>query len=57
VVTEGLAFGETIQKPDSRKFPGGAWDNRPSQAICVEVEAEKLRQLFRQTIIAGSKRV
>jgi inosine-uridine nucleoside N-ribohydrolase len=57
VVTEGLAFGETIQKPDSRKFPGGAWDNRPSQAICVDVEAEKLRQLYRQTIIAGSKRV
>jgi len=56
VVTEGLAFGETIQKPDSRRFPGGAWDNRPSQAICVDVEAEKLRQLYRATIIAGAKR-
>jgi inosine-uridine nucleoside N-ribohydrolase len=56
VVTEGLAFGETIQKPDARKFPGGAWDNRPSQAIAIDVEAEKLRQLFRKTIIAGSKR-
>ena len=56
VVTEGLAYGETIQKPDNRKFPGGAWDNRPSQAICIDVEAEKLRQLYRKTIIAGSKR-
>jgi inosine-uridine nucleoside N-ribohydrolase len=55
VVSEGLAFGQTIQRPDSRKFPAGAWDNRPSQDICIDVEAEKLRQLFRRTIIAGSK--
>ena len=55
VVTEGLAIGQTIQKPDSRRFPPGAWDNRPSQSICVDVDAEKLRQLYRRTIIAGAK--
>jgi inosine-uridine nucleoside N-ribohydrolase len=55
VVTEGLAFGQTIQKPDNRKFAPGDWDNRPSQSICVDVEAEKLRQLYRRTIIAGAK--
>ena len=55
VVTEGLAFGETIQKPDGHGFPPGAWDGRPSQDICIDVDAEKLRQLFRRTIIAGAK--
>ena len=55
VVTEGLANGQTIQKPDSRKFPPGAWDGRPSQSICIDVDAEKLRQLYRRTIIAGGK--
>ncbi len=55
VVTEGLAFGETIQKPDGHGFPPGAWDNRPSQDICIDVDAEKLRQLYRRTIIAGAK--
>jgi inosine-uridine nucleoside N-ribohydrolase len=55
VVTEGLAIGQTIQKPDNRKFPPGEWDDHPSQAICVDVEAEKLRQLYRRTIIAGSR--
>lgn len=55
VVTEGLAIGQTIQKPDSRHFPAGAWDNRPSQAICIDVDAEKLRELYRRTIIAGAK--
>ena len=55
VVTEGLAFGETIQKPDGRGFPPGAWDNRPAQDICIDVDAEKVRQLFRRTMIAAAR--
>lgn len=53
VVTEGLAFGETIQKPDGKSFDRSEWNNRPSQKICVAVDAERLRRLFRCTILAA----
>jgi inosine-uridine nucleoside N-ribohydrolase len=52
VATEGLTLGQTIQKPDAIKFPPNAWDGRPSQRICIDVDAERLRQLYRRTIIA-----
>jgi inosine-uridine nucleoside N-ribohydrolase len=55
VVTEGLALGQTIQKPDAIRFPPNGWDGRPSQRICVGVDAVRLRHLYRQTIIAGSR--
>jgi purine nucleosidase len=50
VVTEGLAIGQTIQKPDGHDFRPGAWDGRPSHAICVDVESARLISLFRRTI-------
>ena len=56
VVCEGLALGQTIQKPDHLGFPPGAWDNRPSHLICTEVNAPALLDLYRQTILRGAKR-
>ncbi len=53
VVTEGLAIGQTIQKPDDYNFPPGAWDDRPSHAICTDVDSARLLSLYRRTIVAG----
>lgn len=46
VVTEGIATGETIQKPDSLAYPAGAWDGRPSQGACREVDAARLLEIY-----------
>jgi purine nucleosidase len=54
VVTEGLAVGQTIQKPDGYSFGPGPWDGRPSHKICTGVDSEKLRSLYRRTIVGGS---
>ena len=50
VVTSGLAFGQTIQKPVGVSFPPGDWDGRPAHQICVEVDSEALRRLYRSTL-------
>ena len=52
VLTEGLGFGQTIQKPDGVSFPPGAWDGRPSHRVCVDVDSEGVRQLYRATLTA-----
>ena len=54
VVTEGLAIGQTIQKPDGHGFRPGPWDGHPSHAICTDVDSEKLRSLYRRIIVGGS---
>ena len=50
VVSEGLAFGQTIQKPDGWAFPHSAWDDRPAHLICTDVDSEGLRRLYRSTL-------
>ena len=50
VVSEGLAFGMTIQKPADVAFPPGDWDGRPAHRVCTSVDSEGLRQLYRATI-------
>jgi inosine-uridine nucleoside N-ribohydrolase len=51
VVSDGLAFGMTIQKPASVAYPPGEWDGRPEHRVCTSVNSEGLRQLYRATII------
>ncbi len=46
VVTDGIAIGETIQKPDSQRFPPSAWDAHPSQSVCRTVDVERLLDLY-----------
>ena len=53
VVSEGLAFGQTIQAPADRRFPPNAWDNRPQHLICTDVDSEQLRRLYRTTLKGG----
>jgi purine nucleosidase len=50
VVTEGIAFGQTIQKPDSVSYPPSDWDGRPSHRICTDVDSEGLRTLYAETL-------
>jgi inosine-uridine nucleoside N-ribohydrolase len=50
VVCEGIAVGQTIQKPDRRKTTPPAWQNRPSQTICVGVDSQRLLDLYYRTV-------
>lgn len=50
VVTDGIAFGQTIQKPAGVSFPAGEWDGRPEHRVCTDVNSEELRRLYRATI-------
>lgn len=50
VVREGLAVGQTIQKPDSRKGGDPAWAERPSQRICTAVDGARVLEHFRATV-------
>lgn len=50
VVCGGIANGQTIQKPDGRRFPPGAWDDRPSQSVCTGVNSRGLLELYLRTI-------
>ncbi|MEO3386730.1 nucleoside hydrolase [Mesorhizobium sp. CAU 1741] len=52
VVSEGIADGQTIQKPDGRFFPPGAWDGKPSQLACVDIDADAVLRLIGDTIVA-----
>jgi purine nucleosidase len=52
VVTEGLAAGQTIQKPDAKKNTPPAWQGRPSQTICTGVDAPRLLDLYYRTVTA-----
>jgi purine nucleosidase len=51
VVCEGLAFGQTIQRPANIGFPPGAWDGRPAHSVCTGVQAPELLELYRSTIL------
>lgn len=50
VVTDGIAIGQTIQKPDDRFFPPSPWDNHPSQLACVGIEVKKVLELIDHTL-------
>ncbi len=51
VVCDGIAVGQTIQSREGGKRPPRApWQNRPSQKVCIEVEADRLLDLFYRTI-------
>ena len=51
VVQEGIALGQTIQKPDWRRFRPNIWDGRPSHQICTHVNSPALLALYRDTIL------
>lgn len=53
VVSEGIAIGQTIIKPDSKGFPPGAWDGRPSQSVAVSVDAAAVLKFYRDTLVGN----
>jgi inosine-uridine nucleoside N-ribohydrolase len=52
VVRDGIATGQTIQKPDTRHSTFPDWENRPSQSICIDVRPDQVRDLYYRTVIA-----
>ena len=50
VVRDGIAVGQTIQMPASRKGGHPAWAERPVQTICTKVDAAKVLQHYRETV-------
>ena len=53
VVCEGIAVGQTIQKSDRKYVTPPAWQNRPSQTICTDVDSALLLDLHYR-IVTGS---
>lgn len=53
VVTEGIAIGQTIQMPNTRRFPAAAeaFAGRPEATVCIEVDAPRFLTLFADIII------
>lgn len=51
VATEGVAIGETIQREEGIWYRPGAWDDLPSQAACVGVDAPAVMRLLKETIV------
>ncbi|MDC7683542.1 nucleoside hydrolase [Asticcacaulis sp. BYS171W] len=49
-VCDGIALGQTILKQDGLLFPPGAWDNLPSQTVCIAVDAEGVLGTYARTI-------
>jgi len=54
VVTEGIAIGQTIQRPPGLQFPPGAWDGAPPHEACREVDSQTLLDLYSRTMIGSS---
>jgi inosine-uridine nucleoside N-ribohydrolase len=54
VVSEGIAFGQTIQKPANNAYPPNEWDDRPQHLVCTNVDSEGLRRLYRSTLRLAS---
>ena len=56
VVSPGVgidADGQTVVKPDGRRFPPGDWDGLPSQVVATGIESEKVLDLIRDTLLRG----
>ncbi len=54
VVCDGIAVGQTIQsRVGGKRVPPAPWRNRPSQKVCIGVDADRLLDLFYRTIAGG----
>jgi purine nucleosidase len=52
VVLDGLARGQTIQKPEAMGVPAPAWDSFNKQDVCVDVDVEGFLKLYFDTLTA-----
>ncbi|MFM0642905.1 nucleoside hydrolase [Paraburkholderia bryophila] len=51
VLTEGIAVGQTIQKPVTMPVPAPDWDSRPPCEVCVGVDVGGMLALYEKTIL------
>jgi inosine-uridine nucleoside N-ribohydrolase len=51
VVTEGIAFGQTILRPEGYFDHARDWDGRPSVNVCVGVDAQAFLKFYRDVIL------
>ncbi|PKR90719.1 nucleoside hydrolase [Pleomorphomonas diazotrophica] len=50
VVTEGIAIGQTIQKPDGHSFGPNAWDGHPSKLVAAEADCAGVVESYKAAI-------
>ena len=50
VLTEGIAVGQTIQKPSTMPVPAPDWDSRPDSTVCLDVDVPGMLALYERTI-------
>lgn len=50
VLTDGIAAGHTIQKPEGMPAAAPDWDTRPPCTVCVGVDADAMLELYRHTL-------
>lgn len=50
VSTDGITAGFTIQKPDYMSVPAPMWDAFKSRHVCVDVDVDRVLQLFFDTL-------
>jgi len=50
VQRDGIAVGQTIQMPETRKGGHPDWANRPPQTVCIGVDASKVLAHYRETV-------
>ncbi|MDE1992107.1 MAG: nucleoside hydrolase [Rhizobiaceae bacterium] len=55
VVCGGIADGQTIVKPNGRRFPPNEWDNLPSQIVCTGIRSQEVVDLIRDGILGKTK--
>jgi inosine-uridine nucleoside N-ribohydrolase len=52
VVCDGIAVGQTIQMPATRKGGHPSWANRPAHLVCTAVDAQAVLRHYRETVTA-----
>ena len=55
VVTEGPAFGHTMQKETTRWYPVDPWADFRAQTVCIGADSAGVLELYRDTLIAAEK--
>ena len=54
VITEGIAMGQTLMDRRQRWQGSHAWSDIPQTDVCVEVDSERLRALYKERITTAS---
>lgn len=56
VATEGIAIGQTIFGDPAADYEAKAWKDRPVVSICTAVQAERVRDMYLETLaLAGNQ--